>query len=711
MSNLIKNNGVHLDSVSGIVACLFHCSPTFSAGKLEDGTRFAGRIMMEVGDEVKLWGEWVDDGKWGKQFRAQSFEFSMPLDKNGLAAYLAKSKCFSDIGPVRARIIADAFGNKFQEALDGDLQHMADVIKVPLAVIENLKKEWNDRRAFNLASTWLSIFGLTPHQIKKLIDTYQNNVIAVVKKNPYIIEREVDGYGFKKVDEIAMKMGISKTNPNRIECGLRYCLAQEMDEGHTWTHRKLLTTRCSKLLEIESEHVTSVLNGQEMTIMLVEDENRIAIAHVFKHEELLCKRFKRARDPNPHRKRLIANTAGLTNDQILAIDAFIKNTIITITGGAGTGKTYVIKTICHMCSDAGLLTVLCAPTGKAARRMQESTDHPAMTIHRLLGWNGSVFHAEYPLTADVLVIDECSMVDTALFAKLMEVIDLNQTVVVIVGDHHQLPPIGPGNVLRDIITENRTVPVVVLNQIVRQAGLLKENSVAVLNGQVAKSQPCNGFGPWYRIGRFNSIESLASFVEQLYQSKLHEEFGLNLLHDVQLLTPTRKGVLGVNAINAVLQRIIQKKLYGVNVAPLDLKKRPIFYKGDKVIQRKNDYKLSIMNGEIGKVVQILDDGAEMHVEFDKHVVIMLRSEGHLDRVDLAYALTVHQTQGSEFPVAILIMHNSHAFQHHRNMLYTGVTRASRSVIIVGDDYAIDNCARKVVVDRRRTWLPILFERP
>jgi len=294
---------------------------------------------------------------------------------------------------------------------------------------------------------------------------------------------------------------------------------------------------------------------------------------------------------------------------------------------------------------------------------------------------------------------------------LLCAVDLDKTAVVLVGDHHQLPPVGPGNVLRDLIA-TKPVPVVLLDEIVRQAGILKENSAAVLRGRVAGTSPAEGEGlrPWYRVADFTQPEELVAFVQALYESKLQDQFGLDLIADVQLLTPTRKGPLGVNALNIELQQLVQRKLRGVQVDPTPANRRPRPLPGDKVIQRRNNYSLEIMNGTVGQVLTVDGKTGDLTVRFDGRDVRLQRSEGHLQDIDLAYALTIHQTQGSEFPVAIVIVHKSHSFQHHRNLLYTGVTRAKNSTIILGDHWGIRNCAAKVQVNKRRTWLSLIAGR-
>ena len=300
------------------------------------------------------------------------------------------------------------------------------------------------------------------------------------------------------------------------------------------------------------------------------------------------------------------------------------------------------------------------------------------------------------------------MVPVPLAWHLMTAIDLSKTAVIMIGDHNQLPPVGCGNVLRDLI-KSEIVPTVILKHIVRQAGILKENSISILNGKVPSTPKTTieTFKPWYVISKNSDVTNVRDFVLKLYTEILKERFKLDLLNDVQLLTPTRKGVLGVNELNIELQKLIQKKLFGVNVEPVPKGRRPKFLKYDKIIQRKNNYQLDIMNGSIGQIKSIDKTTGDITAIFDDKEVTLESSEGHTQFIQLAYALTIHQCQGSEFPVAINIIHKSHSFMHHRNLFYTGVTRAQKSAIIIGDRWGVSNCAKKREVDRRKTFLSFL----
>jgi exodeoxyribonuclease V alpha subunit len=381
-----------------------------------------------------------------------------------------------------------------------------------------------------------------------------------------------------------------------------------------------------------------------------------------------------------------------------------------MTGGAGSGKTYAVSTIASIAERLELKIVLAAPTGKAAKRLEEVVGHEASTIHRLLGFNGNTYSRDAlnPIEADILVVDEVSMVDIALAWRLFQAVDRTRTAVVLVGDHNQLPPVGPGNLLRDLV-RSMAIPTTVLTRIIRQAGVLKENSTAILTGEVRPTSDSfvGARRPWYVIDKFTDREDVRRMLLLLFEEVLQERLGYDLIREVQVLTPTHKGPLGTVELNIELQRLLQQKLFGVDVPTVEAGHSARPYPGDKVIQTKNDYELGVMNGAMGVVVDATPDGS-LSIDFDGRRVEIKSGSDALGNIQLAYATSIHKVQGSEFPCAVVIAHKSHSFMHHRNLLYTAVTRATDSVILLGDRWGIDNCAAKRQVDRRNTFLSFLL---
>ena len=449
--------------------------------------------------------------------------------------------------------------------------------------------------------------------------------------------------------------------------------------------------------------------------MLFRSRLVVADPEIHKMERELAEALRTASAPNPHAigeldGLLDAEGAELNPEQRAAVKNALSYSISLMTGGAGSGKTYAVSTITSIAERLELSVVLAAPTGKAAKRLEEVVGHDASTVHRLLGFNGHTYSRDAlnPIEADILVIDEVSMVDVPLAWRLFQAVNREKTAVVLVGDHNQLPPVGPGNLLRDLV-KSRAIPTTVLTRIIRQAGELKENSTAILAGEVRPTSEVKAGArrPWYVIDKFTDAGDLRRMLILLFDEVLHERLGYDLVRDVHVLTPTHKGSLGTVELNIELQRLLQKKLFQFNVPEVDAGHRPRLYPGDKVIQTKNDYELGVMNGSMG-IVMSVDPKDGMVVDFDGRPVEIKSGSDALGNIQLAYATSIHKVQGSEFPCAVVVAHKSHSFMHHRNLLYTAVTRAKESVIILGDRWGIEHCAQKRQVDLRNTFLSFLL---
>ena len=715
------------ESVRGIVDAVFYSGPTFSAGRLvtADGgeVKFAGKVQVREHDAVRLEGRWVRHPKYGRQFEAEFLGHDLELDPDGLARFLANHPDVKGIGPAKARLIAEGFGSGFDAAIRDNPQAIAAVAKVPVETIVELRRIWIANRDFNQAMAHLAAYGLTHHQVTALVGKFGSQVVPVLERDPYVLVREIPGFGFKRVDKIARKMGAPKDLPSRIRAGIQYCVLDALDDGHCWLEYEDLVDRANTLLVMDTLDSREVIERhlEELIaqgVLVSHAFERLVVANpgIHRMESELAAIFRRSRRRSPHAvtdlEALLDVEGGeLTPEQREAVRNALTYSISLITGGAGSGKTYTVSTIVSTGERLERKVVLAAPTGKAAKRLEEVVGHEASTIHRLLGFNGQSYakHEENPIEADILVLDEVSMVDVALAWRLFQAIDLARTSVVLVGDHNQLPPVGPGNLMRDLV-KSRAVPTAVLSRIIRQAGVLKENSAAILSGEVRPTADARGGArrPWYVIDRFSDREDVRRMLILLFEEVLAERLGYDLVRDVQVLTPTHKGPLGTAELNLALQRVLQRKLRGVEVAPVDAGRRPGLYPGDKVIQTRNDYELGVMNGAMGCVVEATPQGA-LTVDFDGAVVEIEAGSDAASRLQLAYACSVHKVQGSEFPCAIVIAHKSHAFMHHRNLLYTAVTRAKESVIILGDRWGIDNCAAKRQADRRNTFLSFLLE--
>jgi len=399
--------------------------------------------------------------------------------------------------------------------------------------------------------------------------------------------------------------------------------------------------------------------------------------------------------------------AELNQGQRAAARTALSSRVGLITGPAGSGKTRTVGAVVAMCEMLELSVLLAAPTGKAAKRLEQVVGKEASTIHRLLGYDGESFarDAENPLDADVVIVDEVSVVDVRLAWQLFQAIDLDRTVVVLVGDHNQLPPVGPGHLLRDLI-QTQAIPTVTLDEVVRQAGVLNANSLAVLRGELKPTAPgqTGERRPWYVVDEFQEAGEIVPFLQGLYPRL--KALGFDLINDVQLLTPTRKGPLGVSELNSHLQALVQRLCWGVEVVA-SAGRRPSFLLHDRVIQNRNNYDLNVMNGALGTVIAVGPKPGELRVRFDDQEVKYAPGASELDDLSLAYCLTTHKAQGSEFRCVLVIVHKAHAYMLHRNWLYTSVTRAQETAILIGDRWALRYAARERRQDLRRTFFPIL----
>jgi len=682
--------------------------------------------VVQENQPLVLHGKYVRHPKYGFQFEVASMEFDRHMDARGLANYLANNPDIKGIGPAKARIIAERFGSEFEQHLINEPEKIADAAKVPISVVEALRDHWLETSNVNQAMTVLAAYGLTHHQVTKLVKKLGNNAVGIIERDPYIIVGEINGFGFKRIDKIARQVGIDKDNPNRIRAGIVFCVEDALDQGDCWVEYEDLLDRANELLVMDcldsreriEKHLDDLIDEKGLTCYSADCRFLVAKPFIRQMEEDLARVFAGGAKPSPclgDKPDLQADVTRvaprLNTRQLEAAVNAAAHSISLISGGAGSGKTFTIAAITRLCDEHDLRVVLCAPTGKAAKRIEEATGREASTIHRLLGFNGKTYarDSQNPISADVVVVDEVSMIDVPLAWHLFQAIDLDRTSVVLVGDHNQLPPVGPGNILRDLI-DSKVLPTTILDDIVRQAGILKENSMAILKGEVPKTpqRDTSLRGAWYVCDQHTDADRVQRFVLDLFEHTLSEKLGFDILRDVQVLTPTHKGPLGTVELNTKLQRLIQRKLWNHDVPPAQPGKRPKLLINDKVIQTRNNYDLGVMNGAMGIVRSVSVDGS-LTIEFEDKMVHIEAGSPHRGDIQLAYALTIHKSQGSEFPCSVVIAHKSHSFMHHRNLLYTGVTRASRTAIIVGDHWGIANCAKRVQVDARKTFLSLLLE--
>ncbi len=716
----MKARAAQSDVLRGTVDTVYYASPQWSSGRLAvangGAVRFAGKLYARAGDLLTLHGRWARHPQYGRQFDVASMEYDLPLDIDGLAHYLANHPDVKGIGPAKARVLAERYGHAFDQALEHEPDAMAQAAHVPMKTILALREVWRANALMNRASAWLASFELTHHQVSSLLKRLGNNAVALLKEDPYLLVGEVPGFGFKRVDKVALKMGVTKAHDGRIRAGVLETVREAIDAGHCWVEYQALVEEANALLtmdELDSwQWVADAVDAlvREGALAEVHHGGRlITTPAMLEMERFLAAAFRGASSPNIHFcgeqdiNGLVAQHAPTLNaGQHAAAMNALTFMVSLVSGGAGSGKTYTIKAILDLCESMELRVVLAAPTGKAAKRMEQVTGHEAFTIHRLLGYNGRAFRygPENPLELDVLIVDEMSMVDVPLAWRLFQALQLDRTSVVLVGDHNQLPPVGPGNVLRDLV-QRKLVPMTLLEEVVRQAGVLKENSIAILGGSVPKTSPT----VWYVFNDLDVPEHLARFICDMYREVLTQKLAYDLVADVQVLTPTHKGPMGTRALNIILQRLLQKMLHNVDVPTVPEGRRPRPLVHDKVIQTRNNYDLGVMNGATG-IVREVTSGGGLVIEFDGEFKEIPARSPWLQDIELAYCLSIHKAQGSEYPCVIAVIHKAHSFQHHRNLFYTAVTRARKTAIVLGDAWGIRECARKRSTALRQTFLSL-----
>ena len=710
-------------TLHGTVTHIYFTSDQFTAGRISTGNgaeiSFAGKFGgLREKDRVVLYGEFGVHEKYGEQFAALRFEYDTDFDVEGIANYIASNPEMKGIGAARAMKIARFCGDDFDRIVTDEPERLTAIPGVTMDIARTLQAEWVRHKVYNKCMTRLAAYDLTHKQIMSLIEKYRNNAARVIEENPYRLIEDVPGYGFKKADLIARKAGTPKSSPHRIRSAILYVLESALDDGDCLVEYRDLIGRANKILILDT------LDSREMIEERLEDllkeadhiichahENQffVALKSIYEMERFIAARFRENVRSNT---KLVVDAAlacipdSLNAGQKDAVRNAIQNAVCMISGGAGTGKTYTTSCIVDFYRDAELSVILAAPTGKAAKRLEQATGMEASTIHRLLGYDGVSFQrgVDNPIDADVLILDEVSMLDVPLCWHLFQAIDFERTNLVLVGDHNQLPPVGPGNILRDLIQRN-IIPATILTEVVRQAGILKENSIAILSGSV----PQNAEGSatrkeWYVVDKFSEPGDVLKFILYLYDNVLSEKLGFDLVRDVQLLAPMKKSVLGVDNLNVELQRLIQKKCSGFNVEPNRPGRRPKLCVNDKVIQNRNNYDLDVMNGSVGYVRRIDTANGTYHIEFDNGVTTFEPDD--MKHISLAFASTVHKMQGSECECVIAVIHKSQSFMHHRNLFYTAVTRAKKTAVIVGDRWGIRNCAERAYSDRRRTFMSL-----
>lgn len=665
---------------------------------------------LSVGESIEIEGKWVNHKIYGSQFEVQSFIPVTPSSLEGIYVYLS-SGMIHGIGEKMAKRIVDKFGVDTLDIIQNTPERLTEVEGIGMKKVKQIQDSYEENRELRNIIIQLSPYGITPNYCLRIYKKYKDKSIEVINKNPYRLAEEIRGIGFKIADDIASKIGIDKYSPDRIMQGILFTLSQSLGSGHTYLPKRTLIEQSIKILGVEPEliekGIMDLAYNQKVHLENKSGEILVYLMMYYICENGVCKQIVKLSQHEVNdlhinieeEIRIVEkeDEINLAKNQILAVKEAINNGVTIITGGPGTGKTTTINTIIKIFENNDQKVVLCAPTGRAAKRMSETSNKEAKTIHRLLEMGFAtdsdelVFFKdeEDPIDADVIILDEVSMVDIILMYNLLKAIKLG-TRVLLVGDSDQLPSVGAGNVLKDII-DSDVIKTVRLNEIFRQA---RESMIVVNAHKINNGEPLflNVKNKDFFFLRKNTNEEILNEIIDLVSDRLPKFYNLDKLKDIQVLTSMRKGDIGVNNLNIELQKYLNP--------PNKYKQEEIFPKrtfrvGDKVMQIRNNYTKKwetedksdsgegIYNGDIGYIFHIDKDKKNVFVIFDKIKIASYKYD-ELDELDHSFCTTIHKSQGSEFPVVVIPIVWAPPMLLSRNLLYTSVTRAKKLVVLVGD---------------------------
>ena len=683
------------------------------------------------GENIEASGDYTDHPTYGKQFKVESFEEKAPEDEEAIERYLG-SGAIRGIGLALAARIVRRFKADTFRIIEEEPERLAEVKGISERKAMEIADQVNEKRDLRQAMIFLQQYGITMNLAVKVYQQYGQEVYGIIRENPYRLADDIEGVGFRTADEIAVRVGIRMDSDFRIRSGILYVLLQASTEGHTYLPEEELTRRTGQLLEVGEEQIEKQYMDLaiERKIIMKQGENQTQIyAASFYYMEAntatMLKQLNVSYDvPDleiEERVRRIEKQTGMELDehQMTAVKEAVRNGLLIITGGPGTGKTTTINTIIKYFEMEGLDIFLAAPTGRAAKRMSETTGFEARTIHRMLELNGGVDGAagferneQNPLETDVVIIDEMSMVDISLMHALLKAVAVG-TRLILVGDVNQLPSVGPGSVLRDIIRSHEC-NVVMLTKIFRQAS---KSDIIVNAHKINQGEEVtldNKSMDFFFLKRYDA-DVIISVVLQLIKQKL-PKFVDATPYDIQVLTPMRKGLLGVERLNGILQRYLNPP------SPQKREKEHgdiLFREGDKIMQTRNNYQLEweirtkyglsvdkgtgVFNGDMGIVREINDFAETMTVEFDEGRMVEYPYK-LLDELELAYAITIHKSQGSEYPAVVIPLLSGPSMLMNRNLLYTAVTRARKCVTLVGNEVTFEQMVQNTSQQKRYSGL-------
>ena len=717
--------GVEIETVDGTVKSvvfrndetgftILHVTPVN-----DGGFRLAEREITVLGTCAAAWegedlhatGEWVNDPVRGRQFKAKTVECIPPKSAEGIRRYLA-SGLIHGIGPVLANRIVDKFGADTIDVLDHHSGRLREIPKVGPKKIESIIKGWREGKGTREVMIFTQTYGISASKASKIYRKYGPDSVAIIKRDPYRLCRDIWGIGFLTADRIALAVGLPKDSPLRARAAIVHTLRTEADEsGHCWTSEPDLLLHAQDLVGISVEVLAEALKAEIDEGRVVKEEDRLYLRDLWAAERRVAAKLKDMLSTSPSFASIDPDKAvawwekkagfTLAPAQLRAVRKSISSKVSIVTGGPGVGKTTIIRALVEIFAartGAHKINVqLGAPTGRAAKRMTESTGAPAQTLHRLLKYNPQTneftFNEEKPLPGDVFIFDETSMVDIRLMADLVAALP-RQATLILVGDTDQLPSVGPGNVLHDLIRSG-AIPTSQLTEIFRQdnSGLIVRNAHHVNAGEPFETR--SGASDFYFIPQDDPAKAL-DYALDFMVTRIPRHFHMEPLQDVQVLTPMRRNLLGSENLNAA----IQQRLNGTG--PSIQRGGMCFRVGDRVMQLRNNYDKDVFNGDVGFVQGVQTADRSLVVLFDGKPVEY--RAGDLDELTLAYATRIHKSQGSEYPAVIVLLHRQHFMMLQRNLLYTAITRGRKLVLVIGAAWAVKQAIETNTVRERRTTL-------
>ena len=670
----------------------------------DDVTLVGNLLEVPVGAVLLCQGDWKVDKRYGRQFVAETWEEVMPATVYGIEKYLG-SGLVKGIGPKFAHLIVERFGTDTIAIIEDDIERLFEVAGIGKKRVEKIRESWEKQKDIKNVMLFLQQYGVSTAFAAKIYRQYAKESIDKVKENPYRLADDIWGIGFKTADGIAAKMGYEKNDLRRCRSGIQYTLNELADEGHVYALEEQLVEAAKKLLEADEEPIRQAMTEMIASEDLIRENEAIYLPPFYFSEKgtaghLLSLMNTKTRSLFDGQVDIeaIQKASGIEYDDVQAdaIRCAVNSKVMVLTGGPGTGKTTTTQGIITAFRTAGLSILLAAPTGRASKRMSEATGMEAKTIHRLLEYNpmdGYKRNEENPLEGDVLIVDECSMIDIILMYNLMKAVPDNMRLV-LVGDIDQLPSVGAGNVLRDII-DSEMIPVIRLTRIFRQAqsSRIVMSAHAINKGQFPDIS--NGMNTDFFFMKEEDPEVAAQKIVKLVKDRLPKAYN-QPLSNIQVLTPMQRSIIGAGNLNMMLQESLNTSTQGISRGGTTYKL------GDRVMQVRNNYDKNVFNGDIGTVEKVNMEDRTITINFDDTLIEYEASE--LDEVVLAYATTIHKSQGSEYPIVVIPVMMTHFVMLQRNLIYTGITRAKKVCVLIGQTKALSYAIKNLTVSKRNTLL-------